>query len=160
MSAADTATLRLGEFLPYRLSRLANRVSSSLAREYAAGFDLSIPQWRAVAVLGERPGVCADDICEATGMDKVAVSRAIGGLQAAGRVERRPDPGDGRRSRLRLTRAGRAVYRRVAPLALAFEERLLASLGDAERRQLDRLLARLDRRAAELERDPGGGERT
>ena len=43
--------LRLDAFLPYRLSFTSNLVSDTIARTYAALFDLSIPEWRVVAVV-------------------------------------------------------------------------------------------------------------
>jgi DNA-binding MarR family transcriptional regulator len=143
--------LDLGRYLPYRLSRLAGRVSRGLARLYADRFDLSIPQWRVLAVLAQSTGPCADDVCRVTGMDKVTVSRAVHALRAQGRLTRRPDGDDRRRVRIDLTAAGREVYEQVAPLALELEERLLGELGDEERRRFERALAKLERVAAVLD---------
>ncbi len=61
----------------------------------------------------------------------------------AKRVLRAFDRGDRRRSILRLSAAGRAVYTRVAPMALRYEAELLSALSPNDQRTLDRLLARL-----------------
>lgn len=135
--------LVLEEFLPYRLSILSNRVSRAIARRYAKTFDLTIPEWRVIAVLGRRPRLTAREIAEATEMDKVAVSRAVARLVAAGRVASRRDRQDARRQLLALTRAGESVHARVAPIALSSEERLLSALDARERAQLDALIERL-----------------
>lgn len=135
--------LVLEEFLPYRLSVLSNRVSRAIARRYAKTFDLSIPEWRVIAVLGRRPGLSAKEIAEATEMDKVAVSRAVARLTAAKRVAARPDREDARRQLLSLTREGEALHARIAPIALESEQRLLAVLDTRERDQLNRLIDRL-----------------
>jgi len=135
--------LVLEEFLPYRLSILSNRISRAIARRYATIFDLTVPEWRVIAVLGRRPGLTAKEIAEATEMDKVAVSRAVARLVAAKRVAARPDSMDARRQLLSLTREGESVHARIAPIALAAEERLLAGLDARERTQLDALLDRL-----------------
>ncbi|MBU6372219.1 MAG: MarR family transcriptional regulator [Alphaproteobacteria bacterium] len=135
--------LSLAEFLPYRLSVLANRVSRALAGRYADDFDLTIPEWRVMAVLGETAELTAGELADATEMDKVAISRAVARLRAAGRLAARTDAGDQRRSHLKLTPAGVAVYRRIAPLALGVEARLLAALTPAERVTLDALLTKL-----------------
>jgi DNA-binding MarR family transcriptional regulator len=135
--------LVLEEFLPYRLSVLSNRVSRAIARRYAKTFDLTIPEWRVIAVLGHRPGLTAKEIAEATEMDKVAVSRAVARLAAARRVVAKSDPADARRQLLSLTREGEALHARIAPIALASEERLLAVLDARERQELDRLMDRL-----------------
>ena len=135
--------LVLEDFLPYRLSILSNRVSRAIAARYAKTFDLTIPEWRIIAVLGRRPGLTAKEIAEATEMDKVAVSRAVARLVSAKRLQARADTRDARRQMLSLTALGDSVHARVAPRALAAEERLLGALDARERRELDALLDRL-----------------
>ena len=135
--------LVLEEFLPYRLSVLSNRVSRAIARRYAKAFDLTIPEWRVIAVLGRRPGLTAKEVTEATEMDKVAVSRAVARLVSTKRAASRPDPADARRQLLALTREGESLHARIAPIALASEERLLSALDARERAQLEGLIDRL-----------------
>ncbi|MBK8544123.1 MAG: MarR family transcriptional regulator [Caulobacteraceae bacterium] len=135
--------LVLEDFLPYRLSILSNRVSRAIAARYAEAFDLTIPEWRVIAVLGRRPGLTAKEIAEATEMDKVAVSRAVAKLVDSKRVAARADRKDARRQILSLTSQGENVHARIAPIALESEQRLLASLDAHERDQLDTLLGRL-----------------
>lgn len=141
--SAPAELLVLEEFLPYRLSVLSNRVSRAIARRYAKTFDLTIPEWRVIAVLGRRPELTAKEIAEATEMDKVAVSRAVARLVAARRVAAKPDAEDARRQLLSLTREGESVHARIAPIALASEERLLTALDARERAQLEALIDRL-----------------
>lgn len=145
--------LRLEHFLPYRLSVLANTVSATIASAYAARHDLTVPEWRVMAVLGQEPGLSAAEVVERTAMDKVAVSRAVSRLQRRQRITRRQHPDDRRRSSLELTAAGLAVYRQVSPAALDFERRLLKALPAREQRALDRALARLLHRARQLAAD-------
>lgn len=140
----------LEDFLPYRLSILSNRVSTAIARRYAHAFDLTIPEWRVIAVLGRRPGLTAKEIAEATEMDKVAVSRAVSRLSAAKRVRARTDREDARRQPLELTAAGVSVHAQIAPVALECERRLLAALNAQERAALDVLLERLSEAAKTL----------
>ena len=135
--------LVLEDFLPYRLSILSNRVSRAIAARYAKAFDLTIPEWRIIAVLGRRPGLTAKEIAEATEMDKVAVSRAVARLVAARRIATRSDPSDARRQLLALTREGESVHARVAPIALESEQKLLSTLDERERAELDGLMDRL-----------------
>jgi DNA-binding MarR family transcriptional regulator len=135
--------LVLEDFLPYRLSILSNRISRAIAARYAKTFELSIPEWRIIAVLGRRPGLTAKEIAEATEMDKVAVSRAVAKLVESKRVVARADRDDARRQILALTAQGENVHARIAPIALENEQRLLATLDTRERAQLDVLLDRL-----------------
>jgi DNA-binding MarR family transcriptional regulator len=142
--------LHLEHFIPYRLSVLTNIVSMSIADAYEREFGLTIPQWRVVAVLARYPGLSANEVAERTAMDKVAVSRAVQGLLAARRLVRSYDAGDRRRTRLRLSSAGKSVYTRVAPLALSYERKLLDALSPTDRKALDRLVGRLIDRAKQL----------
>ena len=138
------AELDLEHFLPYRLSVLSNRISSAIAREYSQRFGLGVTEWRVMAVLGRYPGLSAGEVAKRTAMDKVAVSRAVASLLASGRLEREADHDDRRRSVLRLSAAGLAVYGEIVPLALGFEQHVLAGMPEAERALLFRLLDRLD----------------
>nr|WP_246505631.1 MarR family transcriptional regulator [Coralloluteibacterium stylophorae] len=137
--------------MPYRLSVLSNRISSTIARLYQRRFGLAITEWRVIAVLGVAPGLSGGEVAERTAMDKVAVSRAIAALLGRGLITRELDAGDRRRSVLALSADGRAVYAEIAPLALAFEARLLAEFDAGERTRLDALLGRLEKVELELE---------
>lgn len=141
----DRAPLELERFLPYRLSILTNMVSQAIAREYERRFALSVTEWRVMAVLARyaADGLSAREVAERTAMDKVAVSRALARLVAAGRVARRTHAGDKRRSVLRLTAKGWKIHDAVAPLARAHEREMLARLDAEERAWLARILDKL-----------------
>jgi DNA-binding MarR family transcriptional regulator len=142
--ASDIVDLDLAHFVPYRLSVLSNRVSSAIARAYSERFDLTIPEWRCIAVLGGAPRLSAGDVAQKTAMDKVQVSRAIARLVENKRVARVVDAADGRVARLSLTAKGRAIYDEVAPLALELEAKFLEALSPAERASLDRIMTKLN----------------
>ena len=95
------ATLDLEHFVPYRLSVLSNRVSQTISGIYHQRFGLAVTEWRTMAVLGRYPDLSAGEVAERTAMDKVAVSRALARLVAAGRVDRASHDDDKRRSVLR-----------------------------------------------------------
>src|SRR5476651_1011145 len=135
--------LELENFLPYRLSILAQIVSESLHDLYAGPFGLTVTQWRVMAALGRFAPLTASEVGLRTVMDKVAISRAVAGLMKRGLVERATDRADRRRASLRLSSRGRAMHTRIVPLALAYQERLYARLSADERRQFDRLSDRL-----------------
>jgi len=139
----STPSLRLREFLPYRLSVLSNTISRRIAELYDREFGLSIWQWRVMAVTGDTPGISATDIGQRTAMDKVAVSRAVAGLIELGYLERKASEEDGRRSRLYLTQTGQSVYDEIVPMALAEEQALEAVLSEEERNELTRLMEKL-----------------
>jgi len=137
------AVLELEHFLPYRLSVLSNRISQEIAGLYAERFALNVTEWRLLAVLGRYPDLTATELAERTAMDKVAISRAVASLVAEGRLTRKVDGDDRRRARLRLSAKGYRIYDEVAPLAMQYEQRLLAALSGEDRAILDALLSRL-----------------
>lgn len=152
-----THHLELDRFVPYRLSVLSNVVSRAFALLYAERFDLAIPEWRVLAVLGMAAPLSASEVCKRTAMDKVQVSRAVQSLLASGLVERGISADDKRRASLTLTRRGKAVYAEIVPLARSVEASLLETLTDEEASQLDRLLTKLMSRADELS-SPAGAD--
>ena len=140
----DHASLQLERFLPYRLSVLSNRISDALAHEYSQRFDLSVTEWRVMAILGRTPDLAANQVAQRTAMDKVAVSRAVARLLESGRLLRTFDDDDRRRSVLRLSEAGYAIYDQIVPMALGFERQLLGDMPSEQHDLLFRLLDRLD----------------
>ena len=144
-------SLRLSQFLPYRLSVLSNTVSRNIADLYDREFGISIWQWRVMAVLGENSGITATEIGQVTAMDKVAVSRAVSGLLDSGHIARRASKEDARRAILTLTAKGKEVYDQIVPIALSAERDLVESLSPDEQAQLAALMEKLAR-AAEPDR--------
>lgn len=138
-----TRNSRLADFLPYLLAITADAVSDVVAEEYRARFDLRLPEWRVLAVLGDAGALTQRDLVRATMMDKVAVNRACKVLEERGLVRRSPNDRDGRSHHLELSAEGRAMHKDMMPAAFAIERRLFADLTEPERRQLRQLLGRL-----------------
>lgn len=139
----DSPALKLDGFLPYRLSVLSNAVSRKIAFIYEREFDLSVWQWRIIAVLGEREGLTSTEVAQRTLMDKPTVSRAAASLIERGILERHIDADDRRRAPMRLTEEGEAIYAAVIPRALDNERELLDALSPDEARTLHNLLSKL-----------------
>lgn len=150
LKARSEGLLFLEHFLPYRLSVLSNTVSGRIAKSYEERFQLTIAEWRVMAVLGRFPGLTAAEVTERTAMDKVQVSRAVSRLKETQRIEQRAVEGDRRARHLFLTDQGHEVYGEIVPLALDYERQFTAGLKPAERAQLDRLLDKLAAAAATL----------
>lgn len=145
--------LDLEHFLPYRLSVLANRISHGFGRLYEEKFDLKLPEWRVMAVLGRRPGITAREVAEVTAMDKVAISRAVARMMQMGRVTAEVDSSDGRRQRLALSEAGLVIYREIIPMAKRIEADLVTGIDDGDLAVLDKLLTRLIAAAEAIDHD-------
>jgi DNA-binding MarR family transcriptional regulator len=149
---------RLGDFLPYLMSVTSNAVSSRVAEVYRARFGLRIPEWRVMAVLGDAGALTQRDLAGATLMDKVAVNRACRELEERGLASRTANARDGRSHHLELTEEGRAMHRRIMPLALQMEARLFAGFSDDERRTFRTLLDRARAAVGDLQPDDTDGQ--
>jgi DNA-binding MarR family transcriptional regulator len=127
------AKLQLEAFLPYRLNRIAAAVSQDFRSIYGPHHNLTIPEWRVLATLGQFEEMSAKAIGRHSAMHKTKVSRAVRALEERRWLRRRPSEEDRREEILTLTAQGESAYRQIVPKALAFEQRLLDQLGsDAE----------------------------
>jgi DNA-binding MarR family transcriptional regulator len=148
-------SLKLDQFLPYRLSIASNRVSSAIATAYQALFGLRIPEWRLIAVIAESDGLTQQALGVATRMDKVTVSRAAIALVDRGLVARQPNPDDQRSHLLSLTAAGQTLYESVAPKAIELEAQIFAGFSAGEITTFRAMLERLEASAAPLDPEQG-----
>ncbi len=145
MNKNTEGTLCLQQFLPYQLFVLASRISHSLAKHYEEQFQITRPEWRIIAVLGETPERSAAEVAERTAMDKVAVSRAVTKLLKNGILQRHFSTDDRRRSVLHLSDEGKRIYHKVVPIALEYEQKILQKLDESEITSLRRLIEKLDK---------------
>lgn len=138
--------LILDRFAPYRIVALGHAVSGCLSQVYADE-NVTIPEWRVLAVISQADSLAARDVVGRTPMDKMTVSRAVASLEAKDFVLRAPDQHDRRVNMLSLSAAGRALYDRIAALALQFEDELLAALSPGELAVFETALLKLEARA-------------
>lgn len=143
------ARLPIDSSLFFKLVRVVNLTARPFVETLSRPHHLSLNEWRVMVVIAGHPGTAAHGAAEATGLDKMSVSRAIAGLERHGRLLRERDPADARRTRLALTAEGRQLFERIGALAAERERELFAGLGAAEQRRLgesiDRLIAALQR---------------
>ena len=151
MPVANGEAFRLEDFLPYRLSVAASRVSRLFARRYSEAYGLSIPEWRVLAIVGRFDTLSPSAVGEWSAMDKVKVSRAAASLVARGLVRQTQDPRDGRGRLLRLTRRGVTVYEGMVPLACELEGQLAEGLSRSEWNVLLKALDKLSSHAKGFE---------
>lgn len=135
------ATLSLERFLPYRLSRITSLVSREFRTVYGAHHDLTVPEWRVLATLGQFEKMGAKAIGAHSSMHKTKVSRAVRALDERRWLKRHESDTDRREEILTLTTLGRRAYTDLVPRALAFEQRILAALGP----EAEKLIASLDK---------------
>ncbi len=135
--------LKLERFLPYRLNVAGWFTSRALARIYGEHFGIGIPEWRVIAMLGEFEKLTSRDIGEHSRMHKTKVSRAVTELESRGWIARSENRSDRREAFVALTGPGRRIYEQIVPMALAFEERMMAGISPEDRRTFESVVALL-----------------
>ncbi len=121
--------LVLENFLPYRLNRAAAALSRDFRKVYGPHHDLTVPEWRVLATLGEFERMTAKEIGTHSSMHKTKVSRAVHALESRRWLSRSRNPADRREEILSLTPLGLDTYADIVPRAIAFEKAVLAKLG-------------------------------
>jgi len=138
----DAPDFDLNAFLPYRINAAASRISRAFADRYREDFGITIPEWRVLAHLHHAGDVSVRDIEARVDMEKSKVSRAASRLEQAGHITKAVNEFDRRLLVLRLTPEGRALVAQLIPVAMQFQDEMLAQLGPLAEglgRALDRL---------------------
>lgn len=135
--------LPIDSSLFFKLARLVNLTARPFLETLSRTHQLSLNEWRVMVVLASHPGCAAHEVAEATGLDKMSVSRALAALARRARVRREPDPADARRTLLRLSAAGQRLFEAIAPAAVHREAQLFAGIGEADQATLARLVDQL-----------------
>ena len=143
MSIDDMKDLKLETFVPYQLSVTSNAISALIESQYSNEFDLRIPEWRLMAILGEVDHATQSILVELTQMDKVTINRATKSLSDRGLIIRSPNHADGRSHLLALSDEGKNLYIKIVPMAKRIESKILDSLDDNEEEVLMAILAKL-----------------
>lgn len=133
----------LDDFIPYKLSVVANRVSQSIGRLFETQFNLQMPEWRILMALYAYGTLSFFEVVERTSMDKARVSRAQRRLVDLKMITLQNDPNDGRRIFLSITRDGAKMCKSILPEAARTQTWFLEGLSDAEQTQLDIILDKL-----------------
>ena len=149
-SPGDETTLRLEQFLPYRLNVVGFFASRALGRIYSERFGIGIPEWRVIAQLGEFGKLTSRDIGELSQMHKTKVSRAVSELEKRGLTSRSENREDRREAFISLTPRGSRTYAEIVPLALAFQARWTEGLPADDLRVFERVLSILTERGRHL----------
>ena len=95
-------------------------VVSRLERELQAERGLSLTWYDVLLSLyrGPKDGLRMNDLAESVVLSRTRVSRVVDEMEAAGLVQRLPNPADGRSTIVTLTPPGRTAFRRAAPVYL------------------------------------------
>ena len=131
----------LDEQIGFILRMVSQRHAAIFAREI--GTNLTPTQWAALSKLAETGPCSQNQLGRLTAMDVATIKGVIDRLTARGLTETSPDPDDGRRLLVSLSRAGQQLAEKIAPNAIAISKETLAPLDARERETLFALLNKL-----------------
>jgi MarR family transcriptional regulator for hemolysin len=139
-------------FLLADAARLLRRRLEQESRD----LPMTAAQLKIVARLSHNEGTSQTALAATLDLEPMTLSRHVDRMEAAGLVERRPDPNDRRARRLFTTEKGRALLQPMRERAAAVYEQVLAGMSDAERQALHAGLATVvaNLSAAEAAADP------
>src|SRR6202035_4846853 len=120
----------LEEQIGFILRQVWQRHATIFTREI--GTNLTSAQWAALSKLTETGPCSQNQLGRLTAMDVATIKGVIDRLTARGLTETGPDPEDGRRLLVRLTRAGQQVAEKAVPNALAISKERLGPLEAGE----------------------------
>jgi DNA-binding MarR family transcriptional regulator len=121
-------------------------LTSRALAEATPGLELTLPQWRALVVLGEAPdGARVSEVASRVGGSLPGTSRLLRRLERRGLVSAQQDDRDHRATRVRLTPDGRSVRSAI----FGYRRRIIRRVARAATPSLE-LTAELERLAAAI----------
>ena len=131
------------ERLYFHLQVTAARLRAAADRCCIEQAGITTAQAAALAVIHEQPGVSQRGLARTLRQTEPAITTLVRRLIAAGIVDRRVDPRDGRARELVLTESGAAALRSVESAFSVINERIDGLLSSEEVRQVAAALRRL-----------------
>ncbi|MGL5948676.1 MAG: MarR family winged helix-turn-helix transcriptional regulator [Aeromonas sp.] len=131
----------LAHYPPYQLVHAAEMLRDTFEQFYEARYQLTVPQWRLMMVLGPYYPINQTALADACGMDKVRVSREIKRLGDKGILFTQSSPSDKRISLVSLTAEGLVLFNQLKREVSSWQTTMVDNLPSAAwlsiRQQLD-----------------------
>ena len=149
---ADEVRARREQMLLRLLFRTTHTMNAEMTRRVrAGGWNSFQPSFTALLGHVDTEGTTITTLAARTGTSRQAVSQLARAIEAAGLIERVPNPVDGRSVLVRHTEAGRRILLDAIEVMSAIEAEYAAAVGEGEIAELKGLLGQL---LAEV--DPAG----
>ncbi|HEY2024486.1 MarR family transcriptional regulator [Paraburkholderia sp.] len=129
----ESAKAGLEQFLTYRLHVLNKLAERGIGARYQAKLGATLPEARVIAAVGSFGPFSIMELARHANLDKSQASRAAEALIRQGLVQRQPSTEDGRVVLVSLTPEGRALYRKVMPIARKWNDDMFDCLEGDEK---------------------------
>ena len=135
--------LKLDDYLPYLINRIGAALVESYTRRALAAHKLTIDMWRVLAALSNNGGQRQIDLADVTSIEASTVSRLVTRLVRLGLVTRGRSETSNREVQVQLSPKGRALVKKLIPVALGLEETASAGISAADLAQLKKTLRKV-----------------
>lgn len=137
----NAPNLNVEDFLTFRITRLSNALRTGLTKPYLEEFDLSLPEWRLLALIARFSPLRFSEVTARSSMDKGQVSRTLREMAKKGLVKMKSIRTPGSRGAqalaapvmVSITPKGKSLYTSVLPVARRRQAEMLLTLSESER---------------------------
>jgi DNA-binding MarR family transcriptional regulator len=135
------SNLNFEDFLTFRLTRLTNALRTNLTKRYLEEFELSLPEWRLLAMIARFAPMRFSEVTSRSSMDKGQVSRTLRVMEKRGLTKMKTIKGAASDAlaapvMVSITPKGAALYKAVLPAARRRQAEMILSLSESERLRL------------------------
>lgn len=127
--------------LGYLLHRLTAALLTEVTATVLEPAGVAVPEYFCLRMLAHSPGRSNAELARGSRVSPQAMNKVVRELQDRGLVTRPATVAAGRSLPATLTRDGQALLRRLDPRVIEAEDRVLARLDDADRREFRRMLS-------------------
>lgn len=126
-----------------QLQRLAGLASRITALSIPPDFQITVIEWRVLAIIDYLGGATPLRLVSHSGMLKSQMSRTLAQLSERGLIHRQPNPDDKRSALLYLSEDGQTMVTHILAAAKERNARMLSDLSTEESAQLRNLMRRV-----------------
>ncbi|MES1173547.1 MAG: MarR family transcriptional regulator [Myxococcales bacterium] len=119
--------------LPFLIHGIYQRTRTMTYKAFNEhGLSITPEQWIVLARLWQRDGRTVSELSDSTLRDRPTMSRILDSMEASGLVTRTVDSKDARTRIIALTREGKALRKKLVPIAKGLVEQLEAGVSEAD----------------------------
>lgn len=129
----DGEQIVLENALPFLIHGIAQRIRTVTYQAFNQhGLEITPEQWIVLARLWQRDGRTVSELSESTLRDRPTMSRILDSMEQSGLVTRTVDSKDARTRIVTLTREGKALRKKLVPIAKGLVSQLEAGVPEAD----------------------------
>ena len=136
----------------YKVSYLANAIVFPTYEDVRKDFGLVRAEYHLLLCLAHYSELTAQDVARITRRPRNSISRAVHRMLDLGFLKRVPDPRDARQAKLRITKEGKIMHKKISKYLVAREAEIFSVLSESERTQFRYLIRKLANFASTLKR--------